>query len=256
MLILSVFVFWDSSKQKMPGWWAAITFFAPVTVPFYFFKTRAGKGIVPVVISLFILLPVCLAEYHFYTKEKAERDYLKLPPAAQQMMELSYILKQQTDDLLDDIDELEKMSKTESRLEVMGDTIAFIGAMKVNLIRIRALEQRLSVFRYDYDALLKKEGLFWLSEVRNFYDNAIIVQHMKSLSGYLDAFETSLQYVFTNYKKIEARSYRHLQNYDAYYLKYRRSVDRHNAIYSKRILFQNQYLKKKPKLKSYLPDHR
>jgi hypothetical protein len=77
------------------------------------------------------------------------------------------------------------------------------------------------------------------------------------LKKYLDSFEALLKYTYINFYKIkDLKIQENLNNYDEYYLKYRRDVDSHNRFNVKRINFQNAFLKKYPEVKPYLPSKR
>ena len=94
-------------------------------------------------------------------------------------------------------------------------------------------------------------------EIKQFYNNRIVIANFKSLENYLDTFETLLRFCYRNLDAIiNAESTVHLKNYDEYYLRYRRAVDSHNWSNVKRIQFQNDFIKRYPEIKEYLPAKR
>ncbi|MEA1967813.1 MAG: hypothetical protein U9N77_06305 [Thermodesulfobacteriota bacterium] len=250
---VSIFIFFDSSKQNVSRWWALPAFFAPVVTFYYFIKTRAAKGIVPLLISVILLAAVGTGETIIYSIEKEKAEFAKYSPVARQMIILSRKLKITTTDFDNAIEKLEQLSKIESSRSSMAETMEFIRGTRVLILKNRDAVRRLKVFASDYSAVLKKENLLWMKNIAYYYNNKTIIQYDTSLDYYLDSFETLLQYTFENFNAIDGKSSVHLRNYDAYYMKYRRAVDRHNILGVQRIQFQNRFLRQHPQLKSYLP---
>ncbi len=119
-----------------------------------------------------------------------------------------------------------------------------------------AIKQLVRFVEKHRDFFIQKD-LQWVYEIQRFYSNRIVISHFKSLENYLDNFETLLRFCYQNFDLItKAESTIHLKNYDEYYLRYRRAVDSHNRLNVKRIQFQNDFLKRYPEIRAYLPAKR
>ncbi|MFO7886330.1 MAG: hypothetical protein R6U68_16055 [Desulfobacteraceae bacterium] len=251
--VLALFVFFDLSKHRVSKWWALAVFVSPLVSIYYFIKTRALKGAVPVLFVIASFAAVGVAEKMIYSMEKEKAVLKSFSPVVRQLLVLSKDLKNATIRLDNGIEKLEQLSKIQSRRAGVGETIDYIGELRVLILENKTAVTRLNLFISDYRDLLEKENLLWMENIKEYYNNDIVVRYEKSLQGYLDAFETLLQYIFDNFEKIDSKSSVHIKNYDAYYMKYRQAVDRHNRIGVKKIKFQNNFLDEHPRLKPYLP---
>lgn len=248
---------YECIDKGRPKWWVPMVLFAPVTTPYFIFKSRKESGIILFMIFLTIFSAVSAGEFILYTRYMERNKYAHLPPVVRQMIRLSEELKASTLKLDKGLIELENLSKVESRINEIKSTIEFIGRLRVTMVENQQAIDRLVRYTSDYSRFFKKSDLQWVFHLQKFYNNRIVKQHIKSLVEYLDDFEDLLRYTYVNFYNItEAKSAVHLKNYDEYYLRYRRAVDSHNRFNVKRITFQNEFLKKYPEIKPYLPGER
>ncbi|MFO7751361.1 MAG: hypothetical protein R6V54_14840 [Desulfobacteraceae bacterium] len=254
--ILALYVLMDTRRKGRSKWWALAVFFSPPVSLWYFVATRAEKAVVPVLIVVVSLAAVGAGEAIIYSVEKKKAEMAKYSPVGRQMIKLTKKLKNATVTLDNAIEELEKMSKIQSRRSGVAETIEFIGQLKVLNLRHKTAVNRLNTFIADYRKVLARENLLWLEQIKEYYNSKAVIRYEETLDHYLEAFLALLQYVFENYYEIEERSPRYIKNYDAYYMRYRRAVDRHNRVGVKRIEFQNRFLEKNPRLRPYLPSSR
>jgi hypothetical protein len=247
----------ECSKKEYPKWWAAAVFLAPVTTPYFIFKSRRSQGVGLFMIFLVTFIGVSAFEVYTYGKMKETNKYARIPPITRQVMQLSEELKQSTLELDNALVTLEQISKVESRLKELKETIAFIGTLRTLMDKNQAAIARLVKFISDYKAYFVKKDVQWVYQIQLFYTNRDVVVHYTSLETYLEDFEALLTYTVANFYNIkEAKIKEILNNYDEYYLRYRRAVDAHNRFNVKRIEFQNEFLHKYPDVKPYLPGER
>ncbi len=253
-LIIAIVVFVSSLKQQESKWWALLIFFSPVTASFYFLKTGAKRGIIPALITALIFAGICTGEYRIHVNNDKIPSYSQYPPVPRQIIRLSLALKKITNDLNNEITQLNQLSRSESSIENMSATIELIGTLKVKIIQSRAALKRLSSFLNDYKKDIDKDNFAWLLDIEKYYHDKTTIIYFKKLKKYLDTFEALLQYTFKNYNKISRRVPVALLNYDAYYLRYRGSMDDYNRIANVKVKFHNQFLKQNPKLAKFLPE--
>lgn len=257
VLLLSGLVLLDCIRKKNPRWWAVMVLLAPVTTPYVIFKSRKTSGMILFMLFLTSFSAVVGAELYIWEYEKEKNRYAHLPPITTQVIRLCNNLKQSTADLDAGLIQLENMSKVESSVEKLQQTIGFISSLRLTLARNQAAIDRLVKFTTDYKAYFMKKELHWIYQVRQYYTNRHVIRHFQSLETYLDDFNALLTYTYTNFSQIaDHKDPESLKNYDEYYLRYRRAVDRHNAFNVQRIEFQNNYVKKHPAIKAYLPGER
>lgn len=257
ILILSGMMLVETVQKNHPRWWAAAVFLAPVTTPYFIFKSRKESGLTLFIVFLVTFATVTGVEFFLYSNYMEKNKYSDMPIVTRQMIEFSNQLKLSTLELDRALAKLEKLSKVESRINEIKKTIEFIdqlrGIIKENQTAVYHLVRHVT----DYRRFFNKKELSWVFNVQNFYQNRNVTQHYKSLQKYLDAFENLLKYTYVNFYNItELKSEKHFKNYDDYYLKYRRAVDAHNRFNVKRIEFQNEFIKKYPDTKPYLPGER
>ncbi len=257
VLLLYCLMFFECAKKKRPRWWAAAVLLAPITTPYFIFKSRKSEGMVLFMIFLATFTGVSVFEFYTYAQTKAKNKYAHLPPITRQVIRLSEDLKQTTINLDKALVTLEQISKVESRLKELKETIDFIGTLRIIMDENQASIARFVKFTTDYNTYFVKKGLNWVCQIQLFYTNRNVVVHYKSLETYLENFETLLIYSYTNFYSItKAESKEHLKNYDEYYIRYRRAVDSHNRFNVQRIEFQNEFLLQYPDIKPYLPGER
>lgn len=255
--ILAGLMFYECLEKSKPRWWSYVVLIAPITTPYFIFKSRKEAGFIPFVIFLATFTVVVASEIFFYGRSVEANKYANLSPVIRKMIGLSEQLKTSTTQLDNALVKLENLSKVESRINEIKKTILFIdklrGMMKDNQNDIQNLVQ----YTIRYKQFFVKKDLAWVFDVQRFYNNRNVILHYRSLEKYLFSFEELLEYTYVNFYNItEVKSDEHLKNYDEYYLRYRRSVDSHNRFNVKRIDFQNAYLDKFPQIKPYLPGER
>gem|GEM_PF-669832 len=251
--IVAIWILFDSLKKKASKWWAALMFFSPVTAPFYFLRPGTKQRIIPALSAFLLFIGVCTGEYFIYFNKKIQPSYTNYPPVASQMIKLSLSMKVLTNRFDKDIEKLNELSRSESSLDNMTATVNIIGNMRLELIRYQEALERLSAFSNGYGKSLEQENFGRLTKIDKYYNNKIMVFYFKKLKLYLNSFEALLQYTFKNFNEIQARVPVALDNYDAYYLRYRGAMDIYNRAGNMRINFQSNFLKTNPDLKEFLP---
>ncbi len=257
IVILAGLMFFECKKKQLPKWWPAVVFVAPVTTPYFIFKSRKNEGLILFMIFLAGFSAVVAGEIYLYSIMKAKHKYADLPPVTRQLIRYSDILKQTTQHLDDSLVELELQSKVQSKVSKLAQTIEYIDGLRTSMYHNQAAINQMVAFINDHRDYFVKKDLAWVYEIEQFYNNRIVIQHFKSLEAYLDNFESLLKYCYQNFDNItKAQTKAHLKNYDEYYLRYRRAVDAHNRFNVKRIEYQNKFLKKYPEVQPYLPAER
>ena len=250
-------MFLECKRRNLPKWWAAVVFAAPVTILYFIFKSRKGQSLTLLMILFVCFSLVTVSEIFIYSKMKTKYKYVHLPPVTRQLIRYSEILKQTTQNLDNDLVELEQQSKVQSKVDKLGQTIVFIGELRQSMHDNQAAIKQMVEFVENHRDFFTRKDLQWVYEIKRFYNNRIVIAHFKSLEKYLDNFETLVRFCYRNFDAItKAESTIHLKNYDEYYLRYRRAVDSHNRFNVKRIEFQNAFIKKYPEIKAYLPAKR
>ena len=256
-LILSCCMLYECYKRKKPFWWAAVVLAAPVTTPYFIFKSRRSAGVILFMIFMTTFTAVTATEAYLYFQMKEKNKYAHLPPITRQVVRFSETLKNTTQRLDKALVTLEMMSKVESRVKELERTIDFIGELRIIMSQNQAAIRRMVKFTEDYETYFVKKDLNWVYHIRLFYTNRNVTMHYKSLIVYLDNFEALLKYTFDNFDNItKVKDEEALNNYDEYYLRYRRAVDSHNRLNVQRIEFQNEFLLQYPEIKPYLPAER
>ncbi len=255
--ILASLMWFECRTKNLPQWWAAMVFASPVTTPYFIYKSRKEAGMTLIVVFLCAFSIVSVLEFFLYSRYMEKNKYTALPPITRQIIILSDALKQSTINLDNALIQLENLSKVESRIHELEKTIKFIDKLRtIKIANDRAID-RLVLYTREHKAYFAKQDMAWVFNIQFFYKNRTVIQHYKSLSEYLDRFEELLRYTHLNFYNItEVKNPEALKNYDEYYLRYRRAVDTHNRFNVKRIEFQNDFLKKYPDIKPYLPGER
>ena len=254
---IALLMLWECQKKSRPKWWAIMVLFAPITTPWFIFKSRKVSGIILFMVFLMTFSAVGGTEFFLYTKYMEKNRYSNLSPVIQQMMHLTEDLKASTVEFDKAMVKLAGLSKVDSRIHEIKNAIDFIYEVR----DIRAANKnailRLEKYLYDYKSFFENKDLSWLFKIQEFYDNHNVVQYYKKLKAYLDSFEDLLRYTYINFSHIKnLKTQEYLQNYDQYYLRYRRAFDSHNRFNEKRIDFQNKFIKKYPEVTPYLPGKR
>ena len=199
------------------------------------------------------LFIVCAGEFYLFFQGKAHLAMARHSPVERQMIQLSEEFMASTIALNGSIKALASRSKVMSKRAAIGEVLSFIGIVRVNIIRNKNDIERFKAFIRGYKEILEKEGYRDFLFIEDFFINPIVKAYLKGLEDYLADFERLLNYTFDNFERIDAKSPLELKNYDAYYLMYRRSVDRYNFLCTQRIEFQRRLFKKHPGLERYLP---
>ncbi len=257
MLLVAIIFFIYFIRNKYPVSWTLVILAAPVTVPYYVLKTNRERGVIYVMIFLSTFSAVATGEVILYSMKKEEMKYAGMPPIKRQMVQLTENLKNSTQKLDQAILNLEEMSKVESSLDKIKETIDYIGYVRLLLENNQEAVAMVVDYANDYSSYFEKKNIKWVSKVDEYYKAAPVVKHHETLETYLNEFEDLLKYTFKNFYEItELKLPKAQKNYDQYYLEYRRAVDRHNKYNIRRIEFQNRFLKENPSLKKYLPGKR
>lgn len=255
--ILASLILYESYNKNQPRWWAIMVLLSPVTTPWFIFKSRKESGIILFLIFLSTFSAVAAGEFFLYSNYMEKNKYSHLPPVTRHMIRLAEELKVSTTKLDHALVKLENLSKVESRIHEIKNTIEFIEHLRDIMSENQRAIQALTKYTSDYKSFFDRRDLTWVFNIQKFYHNRNVTQHLKSLQKYLDSFEDLLEYTYINFYNItEHKSKEHFRNYDEYYLRYRRAVDGHNRFNVKRIDFQNSFLEKHPDIKPYLPGER
>lgn len=244
-------------RNKYPVSWALVILAAPITVPYYILKTNREKGVIYVMLFLSTFSAVAAGEIILYSIKKEEMKYAGMPPIKRQMVQLTENLKNSTRKLDQAILQLEEMSKVESSVDKIKETIDYIDYVRVLLENNQEAVSMLVEYVKNYSSYFEQKNINWVSKIDKYYKSPSVIKHHETLKKYLNEFEDLLQYTLRNFYEITVlKQPKARKNYDHYYLEYRRAVDRHNKYNVRRIEFQNQFLKENPSLKKYLPGER
>ncbi len=255
--ILAAWTLFEFYKNKKPKWWALVILLAPITFPYYILKTKKEKGVVFVMIFLASFSAVIAGEVFLYSVERERSRYEDVPPLTRQMLRLTDELEAATEKLNSAIIKLEEMSKVESRIDKISETIDFIGRVKILIRKNRESISKVITVANNYKDYFQQEGRDWVFQIEAYYSNEAVVTHFKTLDTYLDTFERLLIYTLEHFYEInDAKDPRAQKNYDAYYMRYRRAVDRYYRFNLRRIEFQRAFLETYPALEEYLPGKR
>jgi len=255
--VLALFMLYECHQKNHPRWWSLMVLVAPVTSPYFIFKSRKESGMVVFLIFLSTFSAVGASEFFLFTSYMEKNKYTHLSPLAIQMIRLSEDLKQSTLKLDAGLVRLETLSKVESRVHEIKKTIEFIEELKIVIVENRDAIQRLEKFTEDYKQSFSDKDLEWVIHIHDFYHDRTVIQHYNSLEKYLFSFQELLEYTYKNFANItDLKTEEHLRNYDEYYMRYRRAVDSHNKFNVRRIELQNSYLKQYPDIRPYLPGER
>jgi len=255
--VLAGLMFYECFKNSKPRWWSYVVLVAPITTPYFIFKSRKEAGIVPFALFLSTFTLVVVAEFFLYGRYMEANKYSGMSPVVRNMIVLSDQLKDSTAKLDNALIKLENLSKVESRINEIKKTIDFIHQLRDIMKKNQEDIEHLKKYTSDYQQFFVKKDLEWVFDIQRFYHNRNVVNHYNSLEKYLFSFEELLKYTYVNFYNItKVKSEEHLKNYDEYYLRYRRAVDSHNRFNVKRIEYQNAYLHQYPETKPYLPGER
>ena len=249
--LILLFEFIEEEKSKL---WAVIIFFAPVTAPYYIFKTKKEEGITWIMIFLASFSAVVAGEITLYTFKSEKLKYSDHPPVVRQALRIADELQKATEEFDFVIIELEHRSRILSGLKKIGETIDYINTVRQAGEKNKATVSKLINYINNYRSYYNKKNVKWVFQIEEYYNNRVVRLHLDSFDEYLNAFEDLLVFSYKNFYKIaELEDPRALRNYDAYYLKYRRSAEKFSKYNMHRTEYQNQFVQEHPKVEEYLP---
>ena len=178
-----------------------MVFFAPVTAPFFIYKSRKEPGLILVMVFLTLFSAVAISELFLYTRYMDIHKYSDLPPITRQMVRLSETLRKSTIDLDVALIKLENLSKVESRIHEIEKTIDSIESLRSVMETNNTAIRNLVTYARNHSDYFKKKELNWVVNIQKFYNNRNVVLHYKSLERYLEDFEELLRYTYSNFFK-------------------------------------------------------
>ncbi|MBF0572262.1 MAG: hypothetical protein HQK69_00675 [Desulfamplus sp.] len=252
-LILSIFVYIDSEKEKMPRWWAAVIFFAPITIIYYIIKTRREKSLIPLAILIFVFIAVGIGESFLYSRIKDKIIYSQLSPTAKEVLKLTEQLKYSITQLNYMTLEIDNLSSVDSSTKKIDEAYTLVDTMKSIFDENDKMIKKFILIVNDYRNLLLEENFDWLLKIEEYYKEPIVIKYLGHLSNYLNNFSSLLKYTGENFNEISNRSPVYLKNYDGYYMNYVRSLESYSLIDVSRMQYQHNFLVHNPELEPYLP---
>ncbi len=210
------------------------------------------KRLVLIGVTVAVLVAAIGAGFFLYSHKKMPED--NVPPVIKKIIELNEDVKKTTIDIYNLSGKLESVSMTQSRITDLESTIDVITNMRNLTEENQKAIDRLIGFAQEHENYFYRKNLAWIFAIKEFYSDYTVIQHRKSRSDYLGAFETMVTYTYNNYENImELHSSKHMKSYDVYYMRYRRAADSHNKFNRKRIAFQKEFIEKHPEVKPFLP---
>lgn len=230
---------------------------APITFPYFIFKSRKAQSKFLIILFLISFAGVGASEFYIYSSQRQAYLHERLAPVIQQALYLGESLKQTTADLDNALATLDRLSKVSSRIKEVKQTIEFLGSLKDLMSRNQASLDRLFIYAKEHEAYFAGKEGNWIHQVQYFYTHGNLVHYNKSLETYVADFQALLKYVHDHFYEItKLKSQEHLKNYDEYYLRYRRAHDAHKQFNLQRLEFQKELLGLYPEIKPYLPGDR
>jgi hypothetical protein len=249
LLLLLEFI--DKKESKLS---AIVVFFAPITAPYYIFKTRKEEGITLIMIFIASFSAVVAGEIALYAYTKDKLKYSKQPPVVRQALFLADDLQETTEEFDASIIRLEEMSRIVSGLGKIQETINYIDVVRLAGNKNKEMVSKLINYIDNYRNYYNKKNVKWIFMIEEYYNNEVVHLHLDSLDEYLNAFENILVFSYKNFYKIaEIEDPKALKNYDAYYLKYRRAAEKFSKYNLHRTEYQAQFVQEHPAIESYLP---
>ena len=257
VFLLSLILLFQFIENKKSRLWALIIFFAPVTAPYYIFKTKKEEGIVWIMIFLASFSAVVAGEIALYAFKNERLKYSDQPPVVRQALRIADELQETTEQFDFSIIRLEEMSRIISGLGKIEETINYVAIVRRAGDKNKALVSKLINYIDNYRSYYNKKNVKWVFQIEEYYNNKIVRLHLDSLDEYLNAFEAILVFSYKNFYQIaELEDPQSLRNYDAYYLKYRRAAEKFSKYNLYRTEYQSQLVLENPKIEAYLPGAR
>ncbi|MBU2431298.1 MAG: hypothetical protein KKH99_11465, partial [Proteobacteria bacterium] len=192
--VLAGLMFYECFKNSKPRWWSYVVLVAPITTPYFIFKSRKEAGIVPFALFLSTFTLVVVAEFFLYGRYMEANKYSGMSPVVRNMIVLSDQLKDSTAKLDNALIKLENLSKVESRINEIKKTIDFIHQLRDIMKKNQEDIEHLKKYTSDYQQFFVKKDLEWVFDIQRFYHNRNVVNHYNSLEKYLFSFEELLKY--------------------------------------------------------------
>jgi len=85
-VIIALLMLLECQKKDRPKWWAIMVLFAPVTTPWFIFKSRKESGIILFIVFLMTFSAVGGTEFFLYKNYMEKNRYSDLSPEIQQMI--------------------------------------------------------------------------------------------------------------------------------------------------------------------------
>lgn len=206
-----------------------------------------------IVIAVVVLIALGAVAFYYISKSSQPPED-NLPPIIKQVIKLNDDIKKTTIDLYNASGKLDSISMVQSRITDIKSTIELIKQLREMGEKNQKEVDDLVQFIGDHEEFFRRKNLAWIFPIRKFYSDENVTGHQKSQANYFATFETLLQYTHDNFKNImELKSQQHMQNYDVYYLRYRRAADIHNRFNRKRIAFQKQFIEEYPEVSPFIP---
>ena len=254
VLLLSLVLLGEFIDKKQPKVWALIVLFAPVTAPYYIFRAKKEEGITWIMIFLASFSAVIAGEVALYMFKKEKLKYFDQPPVIRQTLRMADKLQKTTKIFDSAILELEEKGRIVSGLDKIGETIEYIGIVRLAGEKNKAMVSKLLNYIDSYRGYYNKKNVKWIFQIEEYYKNDVTRLHLDSFEEYLNSFEDILRFSHKNFYQIsKIEDPKFLRNYDAYYLKYRRASEKFSKYNLHRNEYQNQLVKDYPKIEIYLP---
>jgi hypothetical protein len=241
-------------KKRQPWWQGIIVLVLPPAALYFMVKSK-NKNLPIWALGLVLGLGIAAGiEGYLYKDYKETHKYSHLPREVQRMISLNDDIMASTITLYKAMAKLSGLSLVQSRAKDLETTLDQIATLR-ELIRENTRDiSHMLTYIESHDQQFKAKGLDWAFKILAFYKSSYILQQRQSGEQYFTTFENFIQYTHKNYHNImEVKSPRHQANYEAYYMRYRRSADRYNRTNRELIRFQDRFIEKNPGVKPFLP---
>ncbi len=252
VLIISMAMAGICYKQKKPLWWSAVVLFAPVTTPYFIVKSeKKGKWM-----TLFLLsfLLVAGAEGYIWYKEYKQDQIDRLHPVDRTAIRLTNIIEanfSEMNAIMKSLDIKDTIASGKKDIITSKDSIK---RGRILIKQSQKATKQFAVLVTDYAPYFQKTHQNWALELKNFYQSRHMVKYYSTTKQYLEEFEKFLNYVQTHFEEIRNHKSRAMENYDHYFIGYRRGLDRYQKYGNERMKAQMALTNHYPELKKYLPE--
>ena len=170
-VIIALLMLLECYKRDMPKWWVIMVLFAPITTPWFIFKSRKASGIIVFMVFLMTFSAVGGTEFFLYTKYMEKNRYSNLSPVIQQMIHLTEDLKTTTVEFDKALVKLAGLSRVDSRIHEIKNTIDFIYEIRDIQTANKNAILRLEKYLYDYKSFFVTKDFSWLFKIQEFYED-------------------------------------------------------------------------------------